>query len=159
MTQTRQDAINKLGMLINDPGEKLVLSDQYDVPAWAAPALLNLVSRADPISEADVEKIGLARALKVGAMRERRRAAAARAPAECPECGRRGALVTTLNCRCAAHPGSPGARFVAGGPGMAAQMHAMRRVESGSCLLPPVSSTRAALTPVTEAQIKAEFGL
>jgi hypothetical protein len=68
----REAAIRELDRLLDaaDAAEKLALADQFDVPQWSFPALRMLLRRKGPVTVADVEQIGLERALKIAALRD-----------------------------------------------------------------------------------------
>jgi hypothetical protein len=102
IVETREDAISILGTLEVSPSEKLTLADRYDVPAWVAPALLELVNREPPLSEEEVVSIGLTRALIAVGLRERRHKSTLLKMAHCQKCDLMGRLDvrTCLPCRC-----------------------------------------------------------
>jgi hypothetical protein len=102
MVETREDAISMLATLSMSPSEKLVLADRYDVPAWAAPALLELVNREPTLSEQEVVSIGLTRALIVVRLRERRHKSTLLKMAHCEKCNHKGRLEVRshLPCEC-----------------------------------------------------------
>jgi hypothetical protein len=70
MPHARDDAITALSELVVDPAEKIVISDRYRITAWTEPALVQLVDRDQPLSVADIERIGISRAANVAARRE-----------------------------------------------------------------------------------------
>jgi hypothetical protein len=102
MVETREDAISILGTLKMSPSEKLALADRYDVPAWVAPALLELVNREPPLSEEEVVSIGLTRAFIAVGLRERRHKSTLLKMAHCEKCDLMGRLEVhaSLPCSC-----------------------------------------------------------
>jgi hypothetical protein len=73
MTSLRKIAINQMDELFtsSDASERLIIAEEFDVSEWILTALTQLICRGEPVSMVDAENIGIERALKVAACRER----------------------------------------------------------------------------------------
>jgi hypothetical protein len=96
----RAASIQQLGTLVEESSEKLLLAEQYDVPKWNIPALLDLVNREPILTKDDLQRIGIDRALKVVELRERRFRAQVNKNPKCKRCRPAGATQdTSLSCK------------------------------------------------------------
>ncbi|KAK2462924.1 hypothetical protein APHAL10511_005122 [Amanita phalloides] len=80
MTEVKTFAIRRMApLLIESPCLQIHLAKTYDIGEWLLPGLLGLVRRDKVLDEEDVKLVGLSDALKICALRERKR--------RCERCG------------------------------------------------------------------------
>ncbi|KAL5532858.1 hypothetical protein ACEPAF_4632 [Sanghuangporus sanghuang] len=65
-------AISKLSVLEVDPILKIMLAKTYNIEAWLPPAYFSLVTRAEPLTLEDAEKLGMETTIKLTEVRESR---------------------------------------------------------------------------------------
>ncbi|OCB88008.1 hypothetical protein A7U60_g4793 [Sanghuangporus baumii] len=65
-------AISKLSVLEVDPILKIMLAKTYNIEAWLPPAYFSLVTRAEPLTLEDAEKLGMETTMKLTEVRESR---------------------------------------------------------------------------------------
>lgn len=65
-------AVLKLSLMAMDPIDKIIYSSEFSVPEWFSPACDNLASRAETLTFAEAEKIGMMAAVKIFHTREQK---------------------------------------------------------------------------------------
>ena len=108
----RELAIDKLEKIPMDPAQKYLIALETRVEQWVVPSLTSLATRKEPLSMADVDRLGLDCVLRLARIREER---APKAPAV-PKCtstyyecnnGDYGMQYTCSNCGNSYPPGAP----------------------------------------------------
>jgi hypothetical protein len=69
--RAQHDAIDALDGLVTQPERRIQLARDFDIPAWLAPALRELVMRTESMGTADVALLGIDWVLKIAALREK----------------------------------------------------------------------------------------